>query len=186
MGERFHKTSQAAAESTAKPSVVPRQGAIPFGVRIPDRKRKPRWDSALGGKSLGRYIRHASSQVAPPILALAIAMVLTPFRTLLVAAVSKAVLLPARLQPTKVTAIVLSSVTLATDPENLVAAASTANSLTKENFGVGRHPRPKVGLDNGDRSWQLETRLMSGYLMKVCHTGNPTDSNGRVPISHRR
>jgi hypothetical protein len=33
---------------------------------------------------------------------------------------------------------------------------------------------PKVGLDNGDRSWQLETRLMSGYLMKVCHTGNST------------
>src|SRR5256886_13152586 len=67
-GERFHKTSQAAAKGTAKPSVVPRQGAIPFGVRIPDRNRKPRWDSALGGKSLGRYIRHASSQVAPPIL----------------------------------------------------------------------------------------------------------------------
>ena len=93
---------------------------------------------------------------------------------LLMAAVSQAVLLPARLQPTKVTAIVLSSVTLATDPENLVAAASTANSLTKDNFDVRRHPRPKVGLDNGDRSWQLDTRLMSGYLMKVCHTGNST------------
>ena len=153
---------------------MPRQGAIPFGVRIPDRNRKPRWDSALGGKSLGRYIRHASSQVAPPILALAIAMVLTPFRTLLVAAVSQAVLLSARLQPTKVTAIVLSSVTLATDPENLIAAACPANSLTENNFDVGRHPRPKVGLDNGDRSWQLETRFMSGYLMKVCHTGNST------------
>jgi hypothetical protein len=165
---------------------VPRQGAIPFGVRIPDRNRKPRWDSALEGKSLGRYIRHASSPVAAPILALAIAMVLTPFRTLLVAVVSQAVLLPARLQPTKVTAIVLSSVTLATDPENLIAAASTANSLTEDNFGAGRHPRPKVGLDNGDRSWQLETRLMSGYLMKVCHTGNSTALNGRVPISHRR
>ena len=113
-------------------------------------------------------------------------MVLTPFRTLLVAAVSQAVLLPARLPPTEVAAVVLSSVTLATDPENLIAAASTANSLTEDNFDVRRHPRPKVGLDNGDRSWQLETRLMSGYLMKVCHTGNPTDSNGRVPISHRR
>jgi hypothetical protein len=32
----------------------------------------------------------------------------------------------------------------------------------------------------------LRHRLMSGYLMKVCHTGNPTDSNGRVPISHQR
>ena len=112
--------------------------------------------------------------MAPPILALAIAMVLTSFRTLLVAAVGQAVLLPACLQPTELAAVVLPSVTAATDPENLVAAASTANSLTKDNFVVGRHPRPKVGLDNGDRSWQLETILVFGYLMKVCHTGNPT------------
>ena len=34
--------------------------------------------------------------------------------------------------------------------------------------------RPKVGLDKGDRSWQLETVDESGYLMKVCQTGNPT------------
>jgi len=152
---------------------VPRQGAVPFGVRIPDRKRTWRWDSAFGGKPLGRYIRHARSPMVPPILALAIAMVLTSFRTLLVAAVSQAVLLPARLQPTEGAAVVLPSVTVATDPENLVAVACPANSLTQDNFGVGRHPRPKVGLDNGDRSWQLETRLMSGYLMKVCHTGSP-------------
>ncbi len=152
--------------------MVPRQGAVSFGVRILDRKRTSRWDSALGGESLGRYIRHASSQVAPPILTLAIAVVLTPFRTLLMAAVGQAVLLSACLLPTKRAAVVLPSVTAATDPENLVTAASTANSLTKDNFGVGRHPRPKVGLDNGDRSWQLETIVVFGYLMKVCHTGN--------------
>jgi len=151
---------------------VPLRGAVPLGVRISDHKRTPRWDSALGGKSLGRYIRHASSQVAPPILALAIAMVLTPFRTLLMAAVGQAVLLSACLLPTKMAAVVLSSVTVATDPENLVTAASTANSLTKDNFAVSRHPCPEVGLDNGDRSWQLETLLVFGYLMKVCHTGN--------------
>ena len=110
--------------------------------------------------------------MAPPIRALAIAMVLAPFRALLVPAVGQAVLLPARLLSTELAAVVLSPVTVATDPENLVAAASTANSLTKDNFAVGRHPRPKVGLDNGDRSWQLETILVFGYLMKVCHTGN--------------
>ena len=151
---------------------MPRQGAVPLGMWIPHRKRTSRWDSALGGKSLGRYIRHASSQVAPPILALAIAMVLTSFRALLVAAVGQAVLLSACLLPTKRAAVVLSSVTVATDPENLATAAGTTNSLTKDNFAVGRHPRPKVGLDNGHRSWQLEHLLMFGYLMKVCHTGN--------------
>jgi len=99
-------------------------------------------------------------------------MVLTSFRTLLMATVGQAVLLSACLQPTRRAAVVLSSVTVATDPENLLAAARTANSLTKDNFVVGRHPCPEVGLDNGDRSWQLETILVFGYLMKVCHTGN--------------
>src|SRR6516165_12557514 len=143
-------------------------------MQIPDRQCTARGDSAREGKTLGRYIRHANSQVAPPILALAIAMVLTSFRALLVAAVGQAVLLSACLLPTKRAAVVLSSVTVATDPENLATAAGTTNSLTKDNFAVGRHPRPKVGLDNGDRSWQLETILVFGYLMKVCHTGNPT------------
>ena len=87
--------------------------------------------------------------MAPPILALAIAVVLAPFRTLLVAAVSQAVLLSARLLPTEVAAVLLSSVAVPADPENLLAAAGTANSLPKDNFAVGRHPRPKVGLDNG-------------------------------------
>jgi hypothetical protein len=104
----------------------------------------------------------------------------------LVAAVGQAMLLSACLQPTKRAAVVLPSVTAATDPENLVTAASTANSLTKDNLAVGRHPRPKVGLDNGDRSWQLEHLLMFGYLMKVCHTGNSIALNGRVPISHQQ
>jgi hypothetical protein len=95
--------------------------------------------------------------VAPPILALAIAMVLAPFRALLVTAVGQAVLLPTRLLPTEVAAVMLSPVTVATDPEDVATAGSTTNSLTEDNFGVGRHPRPEVGLDNGDRSWQLET-----------------------------
>jgi hypothetical protein len=112
--------------------------------------------------------------VTPPILALAIAMVLAPFRALLVTAVGQAVLMPARLLPTEVTAVVLSPVTVATDPEDLATAAGTTNPLTEDNFGVGRHPRPAVGLDNGDRSWQLEHLLMFGYLIKVCHTGNST------------
>jgi hypothetical protein len=66
---------------------VPWPCADPFGVRFPDRNCAPQWDSAFAGKFLGRYIRHASSQVAPAIRALAIAMVLTSFWTLLMAPV---------------------------------------------------------------------------------------------------
>jgi hypothetical protein len=71
---------------------------------------------------------------------------------------------------------VLPPVTVAADPEDLATAAGATNSLTEDNFGADRHPRPKAGLDNGDRSWQVETIVDGGYLMKVCHTGNPTAS----------
>ena len=112
-------------------------------------------------------------------------MVLAPFRTLLVAAVGQAVLLPARLLPTGVAAVVLSPVTVATDPEDLATAAGTTNSLTEDNFDVGRHPRPKVGLDNGDRSWQLET-IVDVWLPDKGLPHRELDRfYGRVPISHR-
>jgi hypothetical protein len=166
--------------------VVPLQGAVGFNLRISDRKGTSQRHSALGGKHPGRYIRHARGSVAPPIRPLAIAMVLAPFWALLVTAVGQAVLLLARSLPTEVAAVVLSPVTVTADPEDLATTTGTTNSLTEDNFGVGRHPRPKVGLDNGDRSWQLEHLLMSGYQMKVCHTGELDRSNGRVPISHRR
>lgn|GEM_PF-4390010 len=120
--------------------------------------------------------------MALPIRALAVAMVLAPFRALLVTAVGQAVLLPTRLLSTELAAVVLSPVTMATDPEDLATAAGTANSLTEDNFGVGRHPRPKVGLDNGDRSWQLEHLLMFGCLTKVCHTGNSTAITVGFPL----
>jgi hypothetical protein len=112
-------------------------------------------------------------------------MVLAPFRALLVTAVGQAVLLPARLHSTEVAAIVLSPVTMATDPEDLATAAGTANSLTEDNFGVGRHPRPQVGLDNGDRSWQLE-RLVDVWLPDEGLPHRELDrSNGRVSTSHQ-
>ena len=162
--------------------MVSLQGAVHLNARIPHGKRTWQQHSAFGGKLSGRYIRHASGWVAPPIFALAIAMVLAPFWALLVTAVRQAVLLPARLLPTEVAAVMLSPVTVATDPENLATAAGTTNSLTEDNFGVGRHLRPEVGLDNGDRSWQLEHLLMFGYLMKVCHTGNSTALTVGFPL----
>jgi hypothetical protein len=162
--------------------VVLLQGAVRLKVQIPHGKRTWQRHSALGGKHSGRYIRHASGWVAPPIRALAVAMVLAPFLALLVTAVSQTVLLPARLLPTVLAAVVLSPVTVATDPEDLATPAGTTNSLTEDNFGVGRHLRPEVGLDNGDRSWQLEHLLMFGYLMKVCHTGNSTAITAGFPL----
>ena len=98
-------------------------------------------------------------------------MVLTPFRSLLVAVVGQAALLPASLPSTQRAAVVLPPVTVATDPEDLATTAGTAKPLTEDNFGADRHPRPKVGLDNGDRSWQVETIVDGGNLKRSAIRG---------------
>ena len=121
---------------------------MPWRGRMPQGKRASQCHSAAGGERQRRYIRHASRRgVATPILALAVAMVLAPIQTqtLLVAAVGQAVLLPPRFEPTPRAAVLLSTVTLAADPEDPATAAGTTKALMEDNFGAGRHPSPRGG-----------------------------------------
>jgi len=74
-------------------------------------------------------IRHAVPlREAAPILALTVAMILTPFAALLMAAIRAAPLLAVSLVATGRSAVTLSSVAVATDPEQ--PATSEADSLT--------------------------------------------------------
>ncbi|HEX2714157.1 MAG TPA: hypothetical protein VHM88_18340 [Candidatus Acidoferrales bacterium] len=102
-------------------------------------------------------IRHAVPlREAAPILALTVAMILTPFGALLMAAIRSAPLLAISLVATGRTAVTLSSVAVAADPEQLVAGE--ANPLPQNDFAAGgRHLASQAGLDNGDRSWQGRT-----------------------------
>ncbi len=125
-------------------------------------------------------IRHASLYPAQPIATLAIAMVESSFQRLLVPTVGSAALLPTCSLPTLLAAVALSPVTVAADPEDGAALTGPANSLTENNLGSDRHPRPKARLDNGHRSWQVKTVCEDGYLMKVCHR-DPGRSHGRGP-----
>jgi hypothetical protein len=98
-------------------------------------------------------IRHASrGSAAAAILPLPVAMVVSSFWALLVAAVGAAPLLPTGLGLTDQAAIALAAITVGTDPEHRVAVA--ADSLSENNLAMNHHPRCQVGLDNGDRSWQ--------------------------------
>ena len=125
---------------------MPWRGGVPWGGRMPQGKRASQRHSAAGGERQGRYIRHASRRVvATPILALAVAMVLAPFLTLLVAAVGQAVLLPTRFEPTPRAAVLLATVTLAADPEDPATTAGTTKTLMEKNFGAGRHVSPQGG-----------------------------------------
>ena len=43
------------------------------------------------------------------------------------------------------------------------------------------HVRREAGLDNGDRSWQVKTSLLCGYLLKVARLSARTAPTVRVP-----
>jgi hypothetical protein len=72
------------------------------------------------------------------------------------------------------------------DPEHRVASGAEANPLTKNDLAMTIHARREAGLDNGDRSWQVRTSSMCGYLLKVARLdARPLQRPGapRVPAS---
>jgi hypothetical protein len=112
---------------------------------------------------MGTLIRHARPPTA--VFPLSVPMVKPSFQAPLVAAVGSAALTPAGFAPTSGTAIALSAVAMPADPEHCVA--SHTSPLTKDRLAMKIHARRPAGLDNGDRSWQVRTSSMCGYLLKV-------------------
>jgi hypothetical protein len=197
-GKRIDEPALPAADDTAQqfhaavslPSEVRRgrsQGSVPCRRRPRHRSWQRHTDT--GEERGGTFIRHAFFAIRPgspsTIVALAIAMVLSSFRTPLVATVGGTMLLAKGFRPTPRTAVALSPVTPATDPEDFAACVRPAKPLTENQFGTNRHPRPKAGLDNGYRSWQGRAIAQDGYLMKVAwgdpgrlqRSGSPNSSH---------
>jgi hypothetical protein len=81
-------------------------------------------------------------------------MIETTFWAVLMAMVGLAPLLPQSFNPTQQTAIALTAVTVATDPEKRVT--SETDALSKIHLARIRHPR-RPGLDKDDGSWQGKT-----------------------------
>ena len=112
---------------------------------------------------MGTLIRHARPPA--PVLPLAVAMIEPSFRAPLVAAVGAASLPAPGFGLTSGTAIAMSAIAVSADPEHRVA--SNTSPLTKCRLAMKIHARRQAGLDNGDRSWQVRTSSMCGYLLKV-------------------
>jgi hypothetical protein len=113
---------------------------------------------------LGTLIRHTGPSA--PVFPLAVAMVESSFRASLVAAVGAAALPEPGFGPAGGTAIALPAIAVPAEPEHRVASRAEANPLTKNDLAM-IHARRETGLDNGDRSWQVRTSSMCGYLLKV-------------------
>ena len=113
--------------------------------------------------------------------ALPVAMIELSFRASLMAVVGPAALPAARFEAAGLAAVTLSPVAVPADPEHCVASNRWTNPLTKNHLAMTIHVRPEAGLDNGDRSWQVRTSLLCGYLMKVARLSARTASTVRVP-----
>ena len=113
--------------------------------------------------------------------ALPVAMIELSLRASLVSVIGPAALPAAGFGATALATVALSPVAVSADPEDCVASDCRTNALTKNHLAMPIHVRPKAGLDNGDRSWQVRTSLLCGYLMKVARLDARTAPTVRAP-----
>jgi hypothetical protein len=101
---------------------------------------------------MGRLIRHARLPLAEAasVLLLAIAMIETSFRALLVAPVGGLPLPAAGLLAALGTAVAVAAITVRADEEHCLAPLTPANPLPQNRFAMNhRHASSPAGLDNG-------------------------------------
>ena len=115
------------------------------------------------------------------VFALPVAMIEPTFGASLVAAVGTASLPAPSFQAARVAAVTLSAVAVPADPEHCLASNGRTNPLPKHHLAMTIHVRPKAGLDNGDRSWQVKTSLLCGYLLKVARLSVRAALTARAP-----
>jgi hypothetical protein len=101
------------------------------------------------------------------ISALPVTMIELSLRASLMPIVGAAALPAAGFSSAAVAAVTLSPVAVPADPENRVTSDNWTNPLPKDHLAMPIHVGRQAGLDNGDRSWQVRTSLLCGYLMKV-------------------
>jgi hypothetical protein len=97
--------------------------------------------------------------VTATILLLPDAVVLAPFRTPLVPAISETVLLDACFGAATRAAIALAAITTPANPEHRMASIAAANTFSEERLPNNGHVLLQKGLDNGSQSWQGGTSI---------------------------
>ena len=113
--------------------------------------------------------------------ALAVAMIELSFRASLVAVVGAAALTAPSLGAAGLATVALPAIAVPADPENSVTSDGRTNALTEDHLAMKIHVRREAGLDNGDRSWQVKTSLLCGYLLKVARLSARTAPTVRAP-----
>jgi hypothetical protein len=117
--------------------------------------------------------------VALAVVLLPVAMIEPAFRTLLIAAVGRAVLPAPGLAAARRAAITLSAIAMRANPEQRLASLAAANPLPENHLSMNRHPHTLADFDNGNGSCQGRTSFDGGLLLKVAEP-EPRCSNGGV------
>jgi hypothetical protein len=111
---------------------------------------------------MGRLIRHASWRVAFAVRALPVAMIEPALGTLLVAAVSGAVLPAPGFAAASRAAIALPAIAVRANPEHRLASLAATNPRPENHFSMNRHRGAPAGFDNGNGSCQGGNSLDGG------------------------
>lgn len=130
---------------------------------------------------MGTLIRHTGFPPTMPPCALPVAVIETALGTPLMPAVGGAPLTALRLRPALETAIALSAVATAAEPEHSQAFGIETYPLPKNDFAIQRHPLRGRGFDNGAKSWQLQFESLGCLPREGCRaTENPAAEDGGV------
>jgi hypothetical protein len=119
-------------------------------------------------------IRHASLLLTAslPVIPLAVAVVESAFRALLVASVGAPSLLPAGVCATPAAAIAMSAIAVGANEEHGVALLTETDSLKENRFAVSlRHASSQAGLDTGTHFVAGWNQLCLVCLTKVAELG---------------
>jgi hypothetical protein len=111
-------------------------------------------------------IRHAG-RVTLTVGTLPVAMIEPALQTLLVPAVSRAVLPEPGLDAASRAAIALPAVAARTNPEHRLASLAATNPRPEDHFSMNRHRSAPAGFDNGNGSCQGGNSLDGSLRMKV-------------------
>ena len=176
LGKRIHPAPPATADLTDDPSgadCCPRRRPKLHRQRSLRRLGSWKHDQIhIGRGTQGRLIRHAGA-LTLSVLALAVAMILTPPGCSLVAAVGLAALDAARFFVTARAAVLLASITVRAEVKHRPAGRETAHALTKDCRTSSRHRFCEGALDNRHRSWQGDSRLVGAPLESGPPMKNP-------------
>ncbi len=173
--EWIHEKATTAAYDAAGSSVIVNHSGFMCrfaALRSGNRSRMNRVDDLARGKaSGGTLIHNGTFCLTQTIGSLAISLIQSCLGRFYITEVGCPVLFPNSFLPATVTAVPMSTIAAAADPEYGTAFLPPTNPLSENIFAELSHSHPKARLDIGCRKWQLRNYNVDNLLSGDVVTG---------------